>query len=261
MSTELPPIANTYRFFVSPDVVQGSTVCITESDLVHQMGRVLRLRAGDRVLLLDGTGLAYVVCLTTVERGRVCGDVVEHSPATGEPSLALTLYVPLLRGERFEWVLQKGTELGVTAFVPVVMQHSLDARQSGGQKHTRWQRIIREAAEQSGRGQVPTLAESLSFDAACAAAAQAPLALVLWGGSAEPPNTPLLRTVLRECVASDSPPASLALLSGPEGGIAPEELTRARSHGMIPVSLGPRILRAETAPIAAAAAIFYETGD
>jgi 16S rRNA (uracil1498-N3)-methyltransferase len=251
------PIANTYRFFVPPSVVQGTGVVLTDGDLVHQLGRVLRLRPGDSILLLDGSGCAYTVRLTAVERGQVCGDILETHPAGGEPSCVLTLYLPLLRGERFEWVLQKGTELGVAAFVPVVMQHSQAARQAGEHKGTRWQRILREAAEQACRGTIPTLSEPLPFDAACAAAAQTNLPLLLWEG-AQGTDTPLLRTVLRQSTTAAAAPTSLALLSGPEGGITPEELTWARTHGIMPVSLGPRILRAETAPIAAAAAIFYE---
>lgn len=247
------PIANTYRFFVPPESLQGDEVLLADADLAHQMGKVLRLRPGDRVLLLDGQGSVCTVVLTELGRTAVAGQVEERAAAGGEPPVALTLYVALLRAERFEWVLQKGVELGVSAFVPVQFSRSLPAERADPRKLARWQRIIREAAEQSCRGRLPDLAEPLDFRAACARAARADLALLLWEGEAAG-----LRAVLAPAAARRPPPAALSLISGPEGGIAPEELTMAVEHGIIPVSLGPRILRAETAPLAATAALLYE---
>ncbi len=259
-------IANTYRFFVPPTAFDGDMVRLEDADLAHQMGKVLRLHPGDQVLLLDGEGWSYTVVLNDLGRSQVLGRVVERIVAGGEPPIDLTLYVALLRAERFEWVLQKGTELGVRSFVPVQFSRSLSADRADERKLQRWQRIIREAAEQSCRGRLPHLKAPLGFAAACQQATQAELGLILWEGTA-----PLLRTVLRAKQPANSSPTpaapaertnpphtTIALLSGPEGGITPAELTSAREHGMIAVSLGPRILRAETAPIAAAAALFYE---
>jgi 16S rRNA (uracil1498-N3)-methyltransferase len=184
---------------------------------------------------------------------------VEHrETARGEPATTLALYVPLLRPERFEWVLQKGTELGASSFVPVQSSHSLSVAQANERKLLRWRRIIREAAEQACRGRLPTLAEPLPFEQACIQAAAADLALLLWEGSAQEQAPASLRAAPGH---TPVPPASVAVLSGPEGGIAPQELTIATQHGIMPISLGPRILRAETAPIAAAAIIFYEFGE
>lgn len=235
---------------MSPTVITGDTVHLDDAALVHQIGRVLRLHPGDRVLLLDGVGNAYTVLLTEVGRTRVTGSIKQRTEAGGEPRVAVTLYLALLRPERFEWVLQKGTELGVSAFVPVTFAHALPADRADERKLSRWSRIIQEAAEQSCRGCLPRLAAPVSFAEACAQAATSAQACILWEGEAQP-----LRTLLRQSVAS---PTSLAVLTGPEGGITPAELTTATEHGIIPVSLGPRILRAETAPIAAIAAIFYE---
>ncbi len=246
-------ISNTYRFFVSPDVIHADLVRLDDADLIHQIGRVLRLRAGSRVLLLDGLGTAYVVTLTDVGRGLVTGQIEQRVAASGEPSLELTLYVGLMRAERFEWVLQKGTELGVTTFVPVQFSRSQAADQVSDRKQARWQRIVREAAEQACRGRLPVLLPLMSLEQACAAAAQAELALLLWEGKA-----PALRSTLR---IQPAVPTSVAVLSGPEGGITPAELTSTAGHGIISISLGPRILRAETAPIAASAAILYEFED
>ncbi|NTV64723.1 MAG: 16S rRNA (uracil(1498)-N(3))-methyltransferase [Oscillochloris sp.] len=239
-------LKNTYRFFVSPDTCSGDQIYLADADLARQLGRVLRLGPGDRVLLLDGQGTACEVELRELGRDRLLGQVI-HREQIADPGLDLTLYVATLRPERFEWVLQKGTELGVRRFVPVQFARSLPADRADG-KAERWRRIIREAAEQACRSHLPALDSPLSFTAACFAATAADLALILWEGTAPP-----LRDLLR-----GSPPTSVALLSGPEGGVTDEELTAARERGIIPASLGPQILRAETAPIAAAAALSYE---
>jgi 16S rRNA (uracil1498-N3)-methyltransferase len=240
---------NTYRFFVPPASFSGDTVRVADPELARQIARVLRLGPGDRVLLLDGLGDSCEVELTELGRDVVVGRLISRERAA-EPAIDLTLYVALLRPERFEWVLQKGTELGVRRFVPVQFARSLPADRADGRKAERWRRIIREAAEQACRGRPPELSEPLSFAEACAAVGRADLAIVLWEGEAPP-----LRERLRR---PGPPPQTVAVLSGPVGGIAPEELTAAGARGIMPASLGPRILRAETAPIAAAAALCYE---
>ncbi|MEI7645782.1 MAG: RsmE family RNA methyltransferase [Chloroflexales bacterium] len=234
---------------MSPASFSGDSVRVPDAELARQLGRVLRLNPGDRVLMLDGEGDACEVELTELGRDLVAGRVLHRTPAV-EPALDLTVYVALLRPERFEWVLQKGTELGVRRFVPVHFARSLPTDRADGRKAERWQRIIREAAEQACRGRLPELAAPLGFADACAAACGAALPIILWEGQA-----PHLRELLRR---PGPPPPTVAILSGPEGGIAHEELTAATACGIMPASLGSRILRAETAPIAAAAAICYE---
>jgi 16S rRNA (uracil1498-N3)-methyltransferase len=210
----------------------------------------LRLGRGDRVLLLDGLGAACEVELTALERDVVRGRVLMRSVALGEPPVALSVFLPLIRPERFEWALQKCVELGVARLVPVAFARSLPADRADTRKLERWRRIVREAAEQSCRGRLPAVDEPLPFAAACAQVASADLSLLLWEREAPP-----LVAVLRDRVVAGVPPRSLALLSGPEGGVADEELNAAKACGIMPVSLGPRILRAETAPVAAAAII------
>lgn len=245
----MKPLANTYRFFVPPEVVQDDTIRINDAALARQLSRVLRLQNGDRVLLLDGVGTVCTVVLTTLARDQVIGQVVERSAAGGEALYNLTLYPALLRAERFEWLLQKGVELGVQAFVPVACARSLSADRADERKLARWRRIMQEAAEQACRGRLPDLHPPQTFAQACTAAAHADLALLLWEGTA-----PALREIIQD---RPTPPVSIAVVSGPEGGITPDEWEQATAHGLLPVSLGPRILRAETAPLAAAAAFVY----
>ncbi len=248
--------SNTYRFFVPPEALAGGRFALEDADLAHQLGVVLRLRPGDRVLLLDSQGWQYTVRLEELTRRAVAGAVEEHTPAGGEPRAALTLYPALIRAERFEWLLQKGTELGTAAFVPLVCARSAAGDSDGAaRKRERWGRIVREAAEQSRRGRLPDLGAPLPFTAACAHAAGHDLALLLWEGDGAEP----LRRVLR--ARADTPPQRIALLSGPEGGLTDEERATAQAHGIVAVTLGPRTLRAETAPLAAAAMTLYELGE
>ena len=271
--------SNTYRFFVDADALHSREVVIDDAELAHQLGVVLRLRPGERMLLLDNSGWQYVVALNTLVGDRVTGTVERKELADGEPRTKLTLYVALLRPERFEWVLQKGTELGVSAFVPVICERSTiaDADELSERKLDRWRRIVREAAEQSRRGKLPRLASALLFPAACEQAARRGQSLLLWEGV----GVPSLRRMLRESgqptageasriadrrsaigdPRSAAHPFSIALLSGPEGGFSAGEFETASRYGIIPVTLGPRTLRAETAPIVAASAILYEMGD
>lgn len=244
--TQLP---NTRRFFVPPAALRGAEVRLADQALAHQIGRVLRLGPGERVLLLDGLGSVCEVELTAIGRDEVAGRVLERAGAGGEPPVALTLYLALMRPERFELALQKSVELGARRIVPVQFARSLPADRADARKLERWRRIVREAAEQACRGILPELAAPARLEAACDEAAAAPLALLLWEGEA-----PHLREALRGRPA----PAAVAILSGPEGGITADELTASRARGIMPVSLGPRVLRAETAPLAAAAALMYE---
>jgi 16S rRNA (uracil1498-N3)-methyltransferase len=271
--------SNTYRFFVDADALHGREVVIEDAELAHQLGAVLRLRQGERMLLLDNSGWQYVVALNSLAGDRVAGTVERKELAGGEPRTKLTLYVALLRPERFEWVLQKGTELGVSAFVPVICERSTiaDADELSERKLDRWRRIVREAAEQSRRGKLPRLASALFYPAACEQAARRGQALLLWEGAGAPPLRRILRdssqpsadgeprmtdprAAIRE-QRSSAQPFSIALLSGPEGGFSAGEFETAARYGIMPVTLGPRTLRAETAPLVAASAILYEMGD
>ena len=272
--------SNTYRFFVDSGAIHGRDVLLEDGELAHQIGTVLRLRPGEKITLLDNSGWQHVVALHTVERGRVAGTVERKELAGGEPRTKLTLYVALMRPERFEWVLQKGTELGVSAFVPLICERSTiaDADELSANKLERWNRIMREAAEQSRRGKLPRLTPALFLPAACDQAAQRGTALLLWEGG----GVRSLRSVLQHNMGqgdkdmqhlpislspalplSPAPPHpfSVALFSGPEGGFSASEFETALRYDMIAVTLGPRTLRAETAPIVASSAILYEMGD
>jgi len=244
-----------HRFFVPADWLTTEHVTITGA-LVHRLRNVLRLSPGDRLLLLDNSGWEHEVELREVSSQRIEGQVLRKSLATGEPRTKITMFQALLKLNKFEWVLQKCTELGVVGFVPVITERCIigSLEDISKTKTERWWRILMEAAEQSGRGRLPTLRPAVLFPAACQDAAKGGLTLIPW----EEERETSLRSVLQ---SEERPPFSINLLVGPEGGFTEQEVDQARRYGAIPITLGPRILRAETAGLVAASAILYELGD
>lgn len=231
------------RFFVDFPLADGQEVRLAGA-LARQLSRVLRLRPGARIVLLDGSGRECTVELISLSAGEATGRVVACRRNEAEPRLAITLYVAPLKGDRFAWTLQKGTEVGAAAFVPVLTERTValpDARDGG--KLERWRRIAREAAEQSGRGRVPAVAPPVRFTDACRQAVLAGPALLPW--EEEPARE------LRAAIRGLGWPERLGLFIGPEGGFTAEEVALARAGGIEPVTLGPRILRAETAAVVA----------
>jgi 16S rRNA (uracil1498-N3)-methyltransferase len=258
------------RFFVSTSDFVGDNIVLGKRQ-AHQIRNVLRMNRGDRIIVLDNTGYEYEVVLTEIKKDRVLGRIEQKRPATGESQVRLTLYQSLLSRDKFELVLQKCTEVGVSRFVPVITQRSLvrDADTVTPNKLARWQRIITEAAEQSHRGRIPEIEHPIEFEEAVSSLADYDLRLITspnagWQPQASPEQSRrtelgdgrteqvTLRSALRKA------PKSVAILIGPEGGFTDEEIQIAQDAGTLTVSLGPRILRTETASIVTAALILYE---
>lgn len=237
-----------HRFFVAPECLQGDRLTL-RGHLPHQLLHVLRLGPGDRITVLDNSGYEYQVELTSLSPKAAEGVVSGRNLAPGEPALRLVLYQGLLRGNRFEMVLQKGTELGVAGFVPLICQRSV-ALADGEGRLARWQRIIQEAAEQSHRGRLPFLEPPMPFSEAMSS----------WEGLTLIPWEEEAKTGLRQALGMGLE-GRVNLVIGPEGGIAEEEVAQARSQGAVTVSLGRRILRSETAGLAAVAVILFQAGE
>lgn len=239
-----------HRFFVLPTAIQRNSVHFT-LEQVHQLRNVLRMRAGEDILVLDNAGSEYHVRLQEPTQDRVQGAILERRAATGEPRTRVILYQALLKADKLEWVLQKGTEIGIAAFVPISSERSVP--DAGKNKFARWGQIVTEAAEQAGRGKIPPLEPLQPFAQALQTAQRnGGLVLMPW----EQENARDLRGALE---ASDAD--TIHLFIGPEGGWTAQEVELAQAHGAVPITLGPRILRAETAGLAAASAIFYARGD
>ena len=246
-----------HRFFVSPECISGDTVTLGGA-VARQLAHVLRSRPGDRIVVLDDSGWEYLVSLDEVNPRTVRGVVTARASAMGEPRTRITLYQGTLKSDTFELVLQKCTELGVSAFVPTICARSVARDKDEGwakKRYPRWHRIIAEAAEQSHRGRLPTLADSLSYFDACDQI-DGP-AVIPW----EEEKERGLRAALASTEHHLDDASAVGVFIGPEGGFTAEEIDYARGKGIVPVSLGNRVLRAETAGIAAIAAILYELGE
>lgn len=241
------------RFFVPAEAIRAGVVDF-DAGVAHQLRQVLRLGVGDIVVVGNGQGRVWQAELIAVDRhgarARLLAEQVTHS----EPVTRITLYQGALKADKFEWVLQKGTELGVYRFVPLITQRSIvrdEAALAG--KRPRWQSIVREAAEQAGRAHVPEVAAAQHLSAALDAPAEAgSLRLMGW----ENATHPRLRAIL-EPTAGRGTTTAIDLFIGPEGGFANDEIAAAQARAVRVVSLGPRILRAETAGLAAVVAVLY----
>ena len=250
-----------HRFFIPPNWIQDNIVTVTGPQ-ARQISRVLRMRPGDELLVLDNSGWEVQTRLLSVERDTVRGEVLRRRLAAGEPRTKISLYQAMLKSKKFEYVLQKCTELGVVEFVPLITERCVISDLNTAEtKLGRWRWIIQEAAEQSRRGRLPSLRPSMLFPQACDQARQrGGLALAPW----EEEGQISLRQVLRTAPEGHEkswPPLTISLFIGPEGGFSAAEVELARRYGLLPVTLGPRVLRAETAGLVAAAAILYDQGD
>lgn len=250
-----------HRFFVHPSSIRGNQVILSRTQS-HQIARVLRMSPGDTIVVLDNSGWEIVTELIAVDLHEVTGRVVNRRLASAEPRTKISLFQSVPRSKRFELVLQKGTELGIVEFVPVITQRSIISDlEDVDKKRARWEAIIQEAAEQSHRGRMPLLRRATLFSNACEQARQTGgLSLILWEGE----EARSLRHILRTPPPgrdSHWPPFAINMFVGAEGGFEPTEVDLARRYGLVTVTLGPRILRTETAGIVAAAAVLYELGD
>jgi len=233
-----------HRFFVDPQFISETDVSFPPEQ-AHQIRTVLRMTTGAGVVVLDNAGWEYDVTITAVSKNQVLGEITARRAAAGEPATYLTLYQAMLKRDNFEWVLQKGTEIGVSRFVPVVTARSVVTAVKPN-KLERWQRILTEAAEQCRRGRIPELTAPLPLDAAIATCT-AEAMLMPWE---ETTNTTLGSALVGQ-------PRSVALFIGPEGGFDAAEV----DERVTAVTLGPRILRAETAAIVAVTLTLQTLGD
>lgn len=239
------------RFFKSmptPAAI-GDAVLIDGQDAVH-LQRSLRLRVGDAVLVCDGRSTEYDTVITAFTDAGAQLEVTAVHPSQAEPTLKLTLYQGLPKGDKLEWIIQKAVELGVTEIVPVEMTRSIaKIGDKADKKHKRWQTIADEAASQSGRGILPKVHTPVRFRDILKRLEGTPTVVCYEGGGA-----PFSALITPDQTA-------LSLIVGPEGGIAPEEVAALLAVGAKAATLGPRILRCETAPIAAIAAAMALSGN
>jgi len=244
-----------HHFFINPADIAGHQVSFPR-DLAHQIIHVLRLDEGDQVAVLDNRGNIYEVELVVDRAARtVRGNIIATSPITTEPDCHLSLFFGLTSREKVEWILQKGTEVGVSAFFPFRSSRTLVKSESLSAKRlARWERIIREAAEQSGRGRLPELHQAQALTHYLSKVSESySLGLLAWEGAQTKGES--LHRLLQNFEGD-----SIALFVGPEGGFSEDEVSLAIEAGCRIVTLGARILRMETAAMILPALVLYELG-
>lgn len=257
-----------HRFFItdspsSQKLTVGVSVVLPEK-VAHQVRDVLRLAVDEQLILLDNSGDEILCEVTKASRTGVEVVVVERHRGRSEPTIRIVLYQGLLKSARFEWILEKGTELGVSTFVPTLYRRSMAGLEdASAAKLQRWQRILQEATEQCGRARVPALQPIRPLMHALNDIPKDALALMPW----EEEHGRSLREVLtsfssaQHSVSNTAQAMTVALFIGPEGGLMEEEVKLAQRQGVQVVSLGTRILRAETAALAAVAHVMYALGE
>ena len=223
-------------------------VAIVQDQAARHLLKVLRLRVDNPVILFNGDGRDHLCRIIAIEKNRLSLLVEEHLAPEPEPALHLHLGIPLSKGQRMDFAIQKSVELGVTEITPLTTSRSVvrldEKRLQGKMQH--WKQVMISACEQSGRSRLPVL--------------NAPQNLLDWSSAAEYGIVldPRAETTLREL---DRPEIPVHLVAGPEGGFTPDEIERLLEQGFHAVSLGPRILRTETAPLAVISALQLLWGD
>lgn len=238
----------TIRCHVDAPLSVGATATLSETATGHLV-RVLRLGVGDAVVLFNGDGHDYDARLVAVGKRGAEAEVTGARALANESPLAITLAQGVARGEKMDLVLQKGTELGVAAFAPINTERTevkLDAERAA-KRLAHWQGVLVAACEQSGRARVPSLAS--------------PLALAQWAGGAHAGLKLMLDPAGELTLASLPATDAVTLVVGPEGGLSERDLATLRAAGFQGLRLGPRILRTETAGLAAIAALQSRLGD
>lgn len=256
--------ADMRRFLVSPDSIKNDIVYISGEDLKH-MVQVLRFRVGDHLLVFDGTGVEHEIELILIDKSVAAGKIIKTCMPDTEPRRKVILFQGMPKSDKMEWIIQKTVELGVSQIVPMITRYSVirEKERNIDGKLERWNRISREACKQSGRVIIPEVKKPLEFSQA----------LELWenmvsneeGGVSLPvfcyenEGKKCFKELLK-CYNIDYI-KTIGVFIGPEGGFSDEEIKLAREYDIIPVGLGNRILRTETAAIAVLSIIMYEMGD
>jgi len=244
----------TPRFYHPEEMNPGCVVVLAE-DHVHYARRVLRMRRGDRLDLIDGRGFEYHGIVHDVTQEGIWVEVLEKNPILG-PSVGLTLCQSLIKADKMDFIVQRSVELGVDTFIPFVSSRSVVRLTPEGadRKVARWRKIAAEAARQCGRSTIPMVEPVLSYGDMLSRADGKAVKVIFW--EAEPERT--IRRIFRNDEGEPSP--GYFFIVGPEGGFSGDEVFRAKESGFLSVSIGKRILKVETAVLSILAILQYEKG-
>lgn len=240
------------RFFLPQQELEDNFIVLTGDNAAH--AKVLRIKNGDEVTVCDGQGQDYCCTVSDVSPGQISLVVHKVAPSSSEPRLQVTLYMAFAKSDKLEHVIQKATELGVYEIVAFPSERCVSRPDTKSllKKLERWQKIAASAAEQSGRGRIPTVRFTDTYEAAVREAANKAFSAFLYENEQQ--------TTFRGRIGQSSF-ATAAIMTGPEGGFSAAEVQIAQQAGMHICTLGPRILRCETAPLCALSALMFACGE
>lgn len=244
------------RFYVEPGTLAADSISI-DGPLARRIVTVLRAKPGDQIALFAGAGDDVIVRLTSVTPRRLEGVIERREPGPPESRTRVHLYQSITRGERFDWLVEKATELGAASVTPLLAARAVVKTRDDSARAARWRRIAVEAAEQCGRSAVPEVGAPAAFTAALAAAPGVILLPYEDADAAAPSVAEALRVRIDDVFAA----AAVSIFIGPEGGYEPAEVERARNAGAAIVTLGERILRSETAGLVALTLVMEAIGE
>lgn len=240
--------------FIPPGDVEQDSLTL-RGDAFHHLHRVLRVRQGDVVCACDGEGWVYRARILRVGKDRMHCHIEQRTYRPEEFTSPVVLGQGIAKGPAMDLIVQKATELGVARLIPLSLVRSVPRPRGAGQvaRLDRWRRIAREAAQQCGRAETPTVEEPQNLEKFLEETTEQPLKVAFWEGEQE--------RSLKEVVTDGAVAGGVVLLVGPEGGLEAREVAQAVEAGFVPVSLGQRKLRTETAALAALAIVQYEIGE
>lgn len=243
-----------HRFFIKPEQVNNDEVVFLPEE-INQLKNVLRLKAGERVIVLDNRGSVFTVEISKPEGKTIKGKIVEKEVREKTSKFFLSLGQSLTKGPKADFIIQKATELGADNISFIETERSVVKYKSilESNRLARWQKIAKEAAEQSQRLFIPTLSCCQDLEEFCVASKEAELKLIFWEEEKE--------KRLRDCFKNDIDISRLSILVGPEGGFSKKEIDMVKHFGFVSTGLGPRILRAETAIVSILSVIQYIKGE
>jgi 16S rRNA (uracil1498-N3)-methyltransferase len=243
------------RIYCSPIPEKKNAVDLAD-DTVRYLRNVLRLGPGAEVLFFDGTGWEYRGLIDRIDGREGTARIIARQRIPLDIPVRITLVQGLPKGDKMEFIVQKATELGVARIIPFLSSRTIPRRteERAARRLERWRRIAAEAAEQCGRGDVPGISETLSFQEALGAAGPGQMKILFW----EAESDRSIREILKQGEARTA--KEFFLVVGPEGGLSGEEVEVARRSGFLTASLGQLVLRVETAPLAILSIFQYEYG-
>lgn len=237
------------RFFVDSNV--NDTLCLEGADAIH-ISKSLRMKTGDELIICDKNETDHRCIITNIENNSIFLKVIESTHCINEPNIYVTLYQAIPKADKMDLIVQKCVELGVDKIVPVVTERCISRpdTKSINKKIIRWQKISEEAAKQSRRGKIPKIEFLINLECAAKKSQESDCSLVFYELNGKKINDIINHS-----------PKTISIFIGPEGGFTEQEIFILSSYNVIPATLGKRILRTETAPIAALSIIMYETGN